>query len=80
MTTESPAVDWRYEELRRLGEAERRMTVELREVRDQIARLVKELLPHHAPKGRINEVVEASGYSRTLVEAIRGGRGMWTSS
>ena len=26
----------------------------------------------------IEAVVEASGYSRTLVEALRGGRGMWT--
>jgi hypothetical protein len=35
-----PPTDWRYDELRRLGELERRMTVELADTRDAIARLV----------------------------------------
>ncbi|WP_433331709.1 hypothetical protein [Spirillospora sp. CA-294931] len=70
--------DWRYEELRRLGERERELTVELVGVRGEVARLVKELLPHHAPKDRINEVIQASGYSRTLIEALRGGKDIWT--
>jgi hypothetical protein len=56
------------------------MSRELTEVRDSIARLAKELLPQHAPRERIEAVVEASGYSRTLVEALRGGRGMWSKS
>jgi hypothetical protein len=76
MSSEDDSNDWRLDELRRLGETERRMSWELMEVRDSVARLVKELLPQHAPRGRIEAVVEASGYSRTPVEALRGGRGM----
>jgi hypothetical protein len=70
--------DWRLDELRRLGELERRLAAEMLDARDAVARLVKQLLPHHATEARINEVVEASGYSRTLVETIRGGRDAWT--
>jgi hypothetical protein len=70
--------DWRYEELRRWGERERRMTEELIGVRHTIAQLIKELAPPHASTKRIHEVVDASGYSRTLVEAVRGGENMWS--
>lgn len=70
--------DWRLDELRRLGERERHHAEEMLCARDTIARLVKEVLPHHAPQSRINAVVEASGYSRTLIEAIRDGRDAWT--
>jgi hypothetical protein len=59
---------------------ERRLAAEMLEARDSIAHLVKHLLPHHATEARINEVVKASGYSRVLVEAIRGGRDAWTCS
>jgi GNAT superfamily N-acetyltransferase len=64
-------VDGRHAELRRLGEIERRMTLELRDVRKEIAGLVRQLLPHHARIATIEEVVEASGYSRTLIDALR---------
>jgi hypothetical protein len=70
--------DWRLEELRRLGEAERRMELELHEARDTIARLVRELLPAHASAKRIDEIVTVSGFSRFLVEGLRGGRGVWS--
>jgi hypothetical protein len=80
MSSEDDSNDWRLDELRRLGETERRMSRELIEARDSVARLVKELLPQHASRGRIEAVVEASGYSRTPVEALRGGRGMWNKS
>jgi hypothetical protein len=72
------AGDWRYDELRRLGDRERRMAEELIGVRDTIARLIKELVPPHASAKRIHDVVSASGYSRTLVEAVRGGENMWS--
>jgi hypothetical protein len=70
--------DWRLDELQRLGTLERRLASEMLEARHEIAQLVKQLLPLHATEGRINEVVKVSGYSRTLVEAIRGGRDAWT--
>lgn len=70
--------DWRYEELRRLGEKERRMVEELTDVRDAIAQRVKELLPQHSSTNRIHGVVRASGYSRTLIEALRGGKAVWS--
>ncbi|MEV0839381.1 hypothetical protein AB0I55_07450 [Actinocatenispora sera] len=54
------------------------MTEELTGVRDTIAQLIKELVPPHASAKRIYEVVDASGYSRTLVEAVRGGENMWS--
>jgi hypothetical protein len=69
--------DWRLGELRRLGEAERRLEIELLEARNAIAQLIVELLPPHASGKRIDDVVEASGFSRTLVERVRGGQGMW---
>ncbi len=80
MSDEKLASDWRYQELQRLGEQERLMARELHDVRETIARIVKELLPHHAPRDRINDVVEASGYSRTLIEALRGGKDIWMHS
>ena len=76
--SETQPYDWRLDELRRLGELERRLAAEMLEARDEIAQLVKQLLPHHATEARISTVVEASGYSRTLVEAIRGGRAAWS--
>jgi len=36
------------------------------------------MLPPHAPQSRIQEVVEASGFSRYLIDRIRGGAGMWS--
>ncbi|MFI0410236.1 hypothetical protein [Actinomadura sp. 3N508] len=78
MSDGKPASDWRYQELQRLGERERSMAKELHDVRETIARIVKELAPHHAPKDRINDVVMASGYSRALIEAMRGGENVWT--
>ena len=47
------------------------MTLEFRDVRKEIAGLVQRLLPHHARIATIEEVVEASGYSRTLMDALR---------
>lgn len=69
--------DWRLSELRRLGEAEREMERQMAQTRREIARLIVELLPPHASQTKINEVVAASGFSRTLVERVRGGSGMW---
>jgi len=71
-----PPTDWRYEELGRLGELERRMTAELADARDAIARLVGQMLPHHARPERIESVVRASGYSRWMIERLRDGK-MW---
>lgn len=69
--------DHRVAELERLGEVERHMTAELVDTRAAIARLVTELLPRHAPYRRIEEIIEASGYGRTLIEALRGGNHPW---
>jgi hypothetical protein len=71
MEDSPPPADGRHAELRRLGEIERRMTLELRDVRKEIAGLVQQLLPHHARTAAIEEVVEVSGYSRTLIDALR---------
>lgn len=69
--------DYRYAELQRLGDTERHMTAELVNTRAAIARLVTGLLPQHAPRARIEEVVATSGYSRTLIEALRSGNHPW---
>jgi hypothetical protein len=69
--------DYRYAELERLGETERHLAMELINTRASIARLVTELLPQHAPRTRIDDVVQASGYSRTLIEALRSGNHPW---
>ncbi|MFF0720460.1 hypothetical protein [Micromonospora sp. NPDC003816] len=71
-----PPEDWRYDELRRLGDAERRMTTELADTRDAIARLVTQLLPSHASASKIESVVRASGYSRWMVDRMREGK-LW---
>ena len=52
------------------------MTVELADTRDAIARLVGQLLPHHARMDRIEGVVRASGYARWMIERLRDGK-MW---
>jgi hypothetical protein len=64
------STDWRYEELQRLGDLERRMT-ERADTRDAIARLVGQLLPHHARSDRIEGVVRASGYSQWMIAVLR---------
>jgi hypothetical protein len=46
-------------------------------MRRDIARLIIELLPPHASQAKINEVVAVSGFSRTLIERVRGGGAMW---
>ncbi|GAB2864794.1 hypothetical protein GCM10027176_78230 [Actinoallomurus bryophytorum] len=78
MTTEQdqPA-DSRYELLKQLGEQERQMTRQLHDLRAEFAHLVTRLLPMHSPRTRIDEVVAASGYSRTLIEALRAGNHPW---
>jgi hypothetical protein len=76
--TDERSQDFRLDELRRLGPVEREMELELGRVRREIARLVVELLPPHASQAKIAEVVKASGFSRTLVEGVRGGQGMWS--
>jgi hypothetical protein len=72
---ERPA-DWRHEELERLGKLERLMTAELADTRDAIARLIGQILPHHARSAQIEHVVQASGYSRWMIERLRDGK-MW---
>ncbi|MFI9556170.1 hypothetical protein [Nonomuraea endophytica] len=69
--SESTPSDGRYAELRRLGEAERHLAGELQQTRAQIAGLIQQLLPPHARAEKIDEVVQASGYSRTLIDALR---------
>ncbi|MFI7438918.1 hypothetical protein [Nonomuraea indica] len=69
--SDSTQPDGRYAELRRLGEEERYMAGELQQTRVQIARLIQQLLPPHARTEKIDEVVQASGYSRFLIDALR---------
>ncbi|MFI6541320.1 hypothetical protein ACIBHY_53330 [Nonomuraea sp. NPDC050547] len=69
--SEGTPSDGRYAELRRLGEEERQMTVELQQTRTQVARLIQQFLPPHARTEKIDEVAQASGYSRTLMDALR---------
>ena len=73
---DEPPTDWRHEELGRLGELERLMTAELANTRDAIARLVGQMLPQHARSDQIERVVQASGYSRWMIERLRDGK-MW---
>jgi hypothetical protein len=73
---EAKSEDWRLQELRRLGEAERRLTTELTDTRDAIARLVVQLLPPHAPAARIEPVVRASKYARWMIDRMREGK-LW---
>ncbi|WP_157249012.1 hypothetical protein [Nonomuraea typhae] len=69
--SESTPSDGRYAELRRLGEEERYRTAELQQTRVQIASLIQQFLPPHARAEKIDEIVQASGYSRTLIDALR---------
>ncbi|WP_433372407.1 hypothetical protein [Streptosporangium sp. CA-115845] len=71
MAESTPPPDGRYSELGRLSEEERYMTRELQEIRAQIASLVQQFLPHHSHTGKIDEVVQASGYSRHLIDVLR---------
>ncbi|MFE0146007.1 hypothetical protein ACFWY5_02620 [Nonomuraea sp. NPDC059007] len=75
--SESIPSDGRYAELRALGEEERYMTVELQRTRAQIASLIQQLLPPQARAEKIDEVVQASGYSRTLIDALRHKDHLW---
>lgn len=78
MTTEpAQPADSRLELLKQLGEQERQMTRQLHDLRAEFAHLVIQLLPMHSPRTRIDEVVAASGYSRTLIEALRAGNHPW---
>jgi hypothetical protein len=52
------------------------MAVELADTRDAIARLVAQVLPHHAPAAQIEPVVRASGYSRWMIDRMREGK-LW---
>lgn len=47
--------DWRLDELRRPGAAERSTELELARLRREIARLIIELLPAHASQSKITE-------------------------
>ncbi|MGS2646969.1 hypothetical protein [Streptosporangium sp. LJ11] len=71
MAESTPPSDSRYSELGRLIEEERYMALELREIRAEIAGLVQQLLPHHSRTDKIDEVVQASGYSRHLIDVLR---------
>jgi hypothetical protein len=78
VTTEpAQAADSRLELLKQLGEQERQMTRQLHDLRAEFAHLVTQLLPMHSPRTRIDEVVAGSGYSRTLIEALRAGNHPW---
>jgi hypothetical protein len=75
-TDSDQPIDWRYDEIRSLGELERRLSIELADTRDAIVQLVGQLLPHHARPDHIERVVRASGYSRYMLERLRDGK-MW---
>ena len=69
--------DGRLLEVQRLSEMERDLTRQATAVSETIAGLVTSLLPPHAPESHVLEVVAASGYSRTFVDGVRGGRHPW---
>jgi hypothetical protein len=73
---DSPSADWRLEELRRLGEVERRLSLELADAREAVVQMIGKVLPQHARSAQIEQVVRASGYSRWMVERLRDGK-MW---
>jgi hypothetical protein len=73
---DSPSADWRLEELRRLGEVERRLSLELADAREAVVQMIDKVLPQHARSAQIEQVVRASGYSRWMVERLRDGK-MW---
>jgi len=49
------------------------MELEIVRLRREVADLIVELLPPHANQSKINGLVVASGFSRTLIEGVRGG-------
>jgi len=69
--------DGRLREVMRLCAVERDLTRQAVEVRETLADLVTSLLPSHAPESHVIEVVAATGYSRTLVDGLRGGTHPW---
>ncbi len=69
--------DARLAEVERLGALEREQTRQARETRKALADLVQGLLPERATNTHINEVVKASGYSLTLINALRRGGHPW---
>jgi hypothetical protein len=71
------AYDPRFDRLREFGKAEREMTTALSKMHAEIAHLVPDLTPLHAPVQRIEAVVNASGYSRTLIDALRSRKHSW---
>lgn len=77
MPKNSLATDGRLVELLRLGEVERGLTRQLVGVHEQVAALASALLPPHASESQIAEVVDASGYSRVLIDALRSGNHPW---
>ena len=44
------------------------------EDRDRVRALIPQLFPDPAPRGRLNEVVEATGWTREYVARIRDGK------
>ena len=77
MPKQSLVSDGRLIELLRLGEVETDFTRQLLDVHEQIAATVSALLPPHASESQVADVVTASGYSRTLIDALRGGNHPW---
>ena len=77
MSKRGLANDGRLVELLRLGEVERGLTEQLVHAHEQIAALASALLPPHASESQIAEVVDASGYSRVLIDALRAGNHPW---
>ena len=64
-----PPTDWRYEELGRLGELERRMTAELTDTRDAIARLVGQMLHRRARPGTSHPPIRGQAWRHRGVDA-----------
>jgi hypothetical protein len=78
VSKQSPeSYDSRFDRLRELGEAEREMATALSKTHAEIARLVAELAPSHAPVQQIEAVVRASGYGRSLIDALRSKKHSW---
>jgi hypothetical protein len=70
---------WLLGRLRELGDHERRLSEEALALRNEIAQLVADALPSHARSADVEAVVNASGYSRTLIDALRSRRHPWSS-
>jgi len=73
----SLAGDGRLLGVQRLAARERELSREAVKVGEELAALVTSLLPPHAPEWHVVEVVDASGYSRTLIDGLRGGKHPW---